>query len=154
MTWIDHLTPSFPPTHLQNNLGECLLSMGLREQRRGKNLLIFGHYPRGGGGPTRIQIVRGTFFLLWFGHFLGGGGPQSKHFWGTYLLKLGHYEEEENCTFFGQKRVPHRCPKKTGGGVKAILTMSKYEQIFSSSSFPNLSCQNQNTAFFLKVHIA
>ena len=64
-------------------------------------------------------------------------------------------KKKKIALFLAKKRVPHRCPKKTGvGGVKAILTMSKYEQIFSSSSFPNLSCQNQNTAFFLKVHIA
>ena len=46
----------------------------LREAFPEKTLLRFGHCPKGGGGPTRIQIVRGTFFLLGFGHFLRGGG--------------------------------------------------------------------------------
>ena len=39
-------------------------SSTLREVIPKKNLLRFGHCPKGGGGPTRIQIVRGTFVCL------------------------------------------------------------------------------------------
>ena len=62
----------------------------------------------GEGGPTRIQIVRGTFFLLWFGHFPRGGGGGL-----TPIQKLlRHFSAQDwtlwtfcFCTFSGQIQI-------------------------------------------------
>ena len=81
-----------------------------------------------GGGPTQIQIVQGTFFLLWFGHFprKGGFDPNPKTFEALFCLRL----DIMNIfflyfTFYGQKKSSSLVSKNTGGGVKGILTMSK-----------------------------
>ena len=49
----------------------------LREGIRKKDLLIFGHCPKG-GGSYRIKIVQGTFFCLVLDVFPGGADSVKK----------------------------------------------------------------------------
>ena len=48
----------------------------------------------GGGGPTRIQIIRGTFVCLDLDIFWGGGEgwPQSKTFKALFFQKLRYFK--------------------------------------------------------------
>ena len=66
----------------------------LREAIPKKKLLTFGHFPKGGGGPTRIQKFWGSFDLSYFGFLLDnmGGGV------GAHIPKVLGY-------FFSNKKI-------------------------------------------------
>ena len=81
-------------------------------------------------------MVQGTFFCLDFDILQGGKGwvdPNPNMFEALLCLNLDIIAIFPR-TLFGLKKVPWQCPTKhggRGGGVKAILTISKYEQFFT-----------------------
>ena len=71
-------------------LSRSILRLGKPSEE--KNLLLFGIFPKGGGGSClNPNVLRNFFVLFMFGHFSergGGGLPNTKLFEELFCLRL------------------------------------------------------------------